>query len=1685
MLRRSLMASVPVWILAIAEASAACQPTAPTSGQTVTCTDAQPMGFVAPAGVTGLTVNIQSGATLGAQQTGTGINPSFSNVRVNGTSVVNNAGIIDNGAPQNRDNYGVDLAGDRSTLNNTGIITLTAPAGNTATRIYGASSNAPNGSQYEGVTVNNSGTLAVMQNGNGIARGVYAGENTTLFTLNNRGLISATRGTSATASTAVVAGVDSDDDTDRLVVNNSASGRITATGTNTRALTGRAAQYEINNSGTITNTTAGEAAIATFAVNAGNAGDTTTPRAYNTVITNTATGVINGDVRNFDQDLQTTATVVNLRRTGTLTNAGTINGNLAFGGGSQTVNNTGRISGGLSFLDVAATVNTVNLGTGSSIGGDITAQGLGTNILNLTGTGTLTGAVTARPPGPITVGPLAGKPLGFTSLTQTGAGSAWTFANGSSQAITGNLTVAGGSLTFDLGSRQFVVGQIQLTGMGSQLTVNNSLGNQAINLLESNTTLINNGSLVGSSGFLRELVISDPDGTAPINGVRAAATKGDINSVTVVNNGQISVLRNDRSVLSAIVSAVRADDGIFGNSVASMTVINGGSITALDNGTSSGLASAISAGASVGVLSVINRAGGTIGALGSNARAIDGQAKNFNITNDGNIFASGGQAIVIYGPGITSLTNNPGGFITGNIRLAETDPQTSVMGPARFSTISNSGAINGSIQYGSGNHALNNTGNIYGDIIFSDLSNRRIPIAIGLTPPDPSVNTVNLGTGSRIGGNITATGQGINTLNLSGTSTLTGTVAGFTSLNQTGAGSAWTTASGSVQNLSGNLTVAGGNLTLGAGSTQNVGGLIQVTGSGAQLTVNNTLTNKTVNLSGSNTSLVNNGTITGTGAAGRVNDAFTQVYGVLSNSSGADFANVAVTNNGTIAVTENGIGISRGIYAGENIASMAIANAGTISATRNGTGTAAVAAIDSDDDVAALTVTNRVGATISGTGTGVRAIQGRAQSFTITNAGTITGPTGGQAIVVYGAGNGVLNNAATGVINGDVRFIDADPQNATTANRRNSTTTNAGRIAGAVQYGMGNHTLTNTGTITGNIAFADVAASRNTVNLGTGSTIGGAITARGLGSNALNLSGTGTLSSTVTGFTTLRQSDGAWTLAQGSTQTFSGGATVAGGVLNVNSTLTADTGVGTAGTLTGTGRIVGTLTNAGIVTPGSAAAPLGTLTVAGNYVQGASGTLQSAVTADGQAARLVTTGTATLGGTASMFAAAGTYLPNTRYTVLTAAGGVNGNFATVTDSGSLPFLIRPVASTDANNAYVTLAQQSFGLVAQTSNQANVARGLDAALANNPQALLVIDNQSNAGIAATLDRVSGQSYASLADPQLRSGRAFGSQLLSRAYAASTEAGPTGFTLPPTVYAADMPNRAAPPAPRFIETSRGYGVWATGYGQFGHVDSTANAAGRSETVAGMAGGVDFHPQVGTVLGIAAGYGSVDVSLNRTGERAHTDNAQVGLYGGFTSGALYANATVGYAHTEGRVNRSLGLAQIQSGGAQGKVSGDQFISAGELGYRFALAPTTVLSPFVGFQVNTFDQDRVTEGSAGPLSLTIAAKDFLSARTLVGGRLETATTVFDGRPVSFWVKAAYVHDFADVSRTIGASFTLVPTVPFAVSGRRLARDRALVGLGVSTELAPGLAGFLGYDAELASTDTIQAVRGGVRYTF
>jgi hypothetical protein len=86
-------------------------------------------------------------------------------------------------------------------------------------------------------------------------------------------------------------------------------------------------------------------------------------------------------------------------------------------------------------------------------------------------------------------------------------------------------------------------------------------------------------------------------------------------------------------------------------------------------------------------------------------------------------------------------------------------------------------------------------------------------------------------------------------------------------------------------------------------------------------------------------------------------------------------------------------------------------------------------------------------------------------------------------------------------------------------------------------------------------------------------------------------------------------------------------------VLQVDGSITSNTFVNRAGTLTGTGTISGNVTNNGIVSPGSAGAP-GVLTVVGNYTQAQYATLmiQIAGASAGQFSVLDVLGSANLSG---------------------------------------------------------------------------------------------------------------------------------------------------------------------------------------------------------------------------------------------------------------------------------------------------------------------------------------------------------------------------------------------------------------------------------------------------------------------
>src|SRR4051812_24034642 len=118
--------------LSAAPANAACAPDPASSGQTVICSDNTPGGFQAGFGVSNLTVNVLSGATLSDGGGGAAISVMDSNT-------VNNAGTVTAGAFSN----GILALTDDNTVNNLVSGTITVGHDSPGISVQGPTTQAP------------------------------------------------------------------------------------------------------------------------------------------------------------------------------------------------------------------------------------------------------------------------------------------------------------------------------------------------------------------------------------------------------------------------------------------------------------------------------------------------------------------------------------------------------------------------------------------------------------------------------------------------------------------------------------------------------------------------------------------------------------------------------------------------------------------------------------------------------------------------------------------------------------------------------------------------------------------------------------------------------------------------------------------------------------------------------------------------------------------------------------------------------------------------------------------------------------------------------------------------------------------------------------------------------------------------------------------------------------------------------------------------------------------------------------------------------------------------------------------------------------------------------------------------------------------------------------------------------
>lgn len=732
-----------------------------------------------------------------------------------------------------------------------------------------------------------------------------------------------------------------------------------------------------------------------------------------------------------------------------------------------------------------------------------------------------------------------------------------------------------------------------------------------------------------------------------------------------------------------------------------------------------------------------------------------------------------------------------------------------------------------------------------------------------------------------------------------------------------------------------------------------------------------------------------------------------------------------------------------------------------------------------------------------------------ARTVALSSTGTID--TNGNSMTLSGAigGGGGLTKTGAGTLT--LTNATSDYLGATTINGGTLAIASGGRIASAV---TNNATFTNAGTIdntvTNNGTFNQSAGSINgtTTNTGTVNASGGTFSGafNNNGSGVVNVTGAVTSNATFSVASNARlvvAAGGNLSAAGGLINNGSNGVTVAaGGALSgvvgnsgrfVNSgTVTSSSFVNNANstfinngtfngnltsndaTLGGTGTIAGSVAlNGGILAPGNS---IGTMTVTGNLTFTSAATYLVEIDA-ASSDRTNVTGTATLNGAqVSAIYANGSYVTR-RYTILNAAGGVVGTFASLVNT-NLPANFTPRLSYDANNVFLDLtlnftptptpapppAAPAYGS-GLSRNQENVANALISSF-NTAGGIPMVFGLLNAD---GLTRVSGEAATGIQQTTYDAMDRFTSMLLDPFL------GDRGTTAEPDAFAA-MPRKALPQS----TFAQRFSVWSAGYGA---TQSTSGDAATGSTdlrtrVYGAAAGLDYRLSPDALLGFALGGASTKYSLANSMGGGSAEMFQAGVYGRSDFGPAYIATALAYGWQDATTDRSVFLNSLRGDfnayALSGRLEAGRRLAtnAGGLTPYAAGQFTSVFLPGYAEQVIT---------SVNTFALNYAGKDATAARSELGLRADTTIALQDAR-VTLRGRAAWAHNF-NTDRRIAALFQTLPASDFTVAGASPAGDAALLSASAETRWRNGLSVAASFESEFSRVTESYAGKGTVRY--
>jgi outer membrane autotransporter protein len=606
------------------------------------------------------------------------------------------------------------------------------------------------------------------------------------------------------------------------------------------------------------------------------------------------------------------------------------------------------------------------------------------------------------------------------------------------------------------------------------------------------------------------------------------------------------------------------------------------------------------------------------------------------------------------------------------------------------------------------------------------------------------------------------------------------------------------------------------------------------------------------------------------------------------------------------------------------------------------------------------------------------------------------------------------------------------------------TLTGANTYTGATYVNGGTLQIGNGGMVGSILGNVDIgSAGTFALNRGDGYSFAGALS----GVGHFVKSGTGTL---------LYDGDGSG--FAGNTTIAAGGLIVGSDTAHANASLGGSFDVGDGGTLGGHGTVGSgagstvTIASGGTIAPGNS---IGTLHVAGDYTQKTGSTYMAEIDPAGHSDLIDVSGKAALeGGTVFALKAPGGYSVGTRYTLLTAGGGVTGSYATLDQN--TPFVDLALAY-DPANVYldVTRNDVSFCDVASTRNQCATANGAESTGPGNPIYDAIAGLPDDETAREAFNALSGEIHASAKSALIDDSHFVRDAINDRLRGAFE-----GVGIPATpvlAYGEGGPMLAPATTDRFA-------AWGTAFGSWGSFDGDGNAASLDTSTGGFLTGVDGLVAEDVRLGIMTGYSHTSFDADGRSSSGSSDNYHLGLYGGTQWGALAFRSGLAYTWHDIETSRSVAMPGFADS-LSGDYNSGTFQAFGELGHRID-TPVAAFEPFANLAYVNLHMDGFTE-KGGAAALASASQTTDATFTTLGLRASAGFTLGTINATARGM-LGWRHAYGDIIPASTHAFS--GGGAFTIAGVPIAKDSAAIEAGLDLNLTDAATLSVAYQGQFGS---------------